>query len=257
MQKKENLVLIHSFPTNSILLSGLIHFLEDYFNVYPIDLPGFIRTKPPIEKISIQAFSDYLDKELVRLDLEHYVVAGVSFGYWVVGNAKLTRGCRGVLALEPYVGWRSMRISMVTHTKRIYYLVLIAIVRLLNLYGLVWKSKIWKRAYTHISGNNSKRTKIVFREIEAKTFIRCAGLLLSYNSNVGVHDLPTILVINPHDKTLDSSYIRRFFADRSSKLLVIESDIGHYPRKVTKEYFHKNIKKNMIERINSFLDSYG
>lgn len=41
--KKENLVLLHSFPTNSILLSGYIEYLSDYF----IDLPGFTKVVPP------------------------------------------------------------------------------------------------------------------------------------------------------------------------------------------------------------------
>src|SRR5262245_1413182 len=34
---KEKLILVHSFPTNSILLSGLTDYLSDYLEVYWID----------------------------------------------------------------------------------------------------------------------------------------------------------------------------------------------------------------------------
>lgn len=44
---RENLVLLHSFPTNSIIFTDLIRYLNNFFVVHFIDLPGFTRSTPP------------------------------------------------------------------------------------------------------------------------------------------------------------------------------------------------------------------
>jgi len=257
MKKKENLVLVHSFPTNSILLSGLIHFLKDYFHVYPIDLPGFVAKNPPLKKITMQGFSDYLDSEIRKLKLDHYIVGGISFGYWVVSSAQLNRNCRGVLAIEPYTDWKCLRQERVTLLKRIFFISLIRVVNLLNLYKVVWKSKQWRKSYLSVSGYYAKRNKIILREIDPKTFATCARFILGNRKPVQVHDLPTVLLINPNDSTLDGKYVKEFFKQRTSKLLVMKTKIGHYPRKVTKKYFQKHIKKDDIEKMYSFLEGYS
>jgi pimeloyl-ACP methyl ester carboxylesterase len=78
--KKPHLLLVHSFPTNSVLLYGLEEFLADYFTVHFIDLPGFHKDNPPFhDSITIQKFSNYLDKKILELDATEYIVGGVSW----------------------------------------------------------------------------------------------------------------------------------------------------------------------------------
>ncbi len=38
--RKENLVLVNAFLTNSLVLRGLIDYLNNFFRVHFIDLPG-------------------------------------------------------------------------------------------------------------------------------------------------------------------------------------------------------------------------
>ena len=70
----ENLVLVHSFPTNSILLKGLVEFLNDHFNLYFIDLPGFTQKSPPIQQITIDNYSAYVEKYINNLKIDHYIL---------------------------------------------------------------------------------------------------------------------------------------------------------------------------------------
>lgn len=109
---KPHLVLVHSFPTNSVLLHGLEEFLSDYFSVHFIDLPGFHKDSPPFErKITLKKFSDYLDQKISELKADKYIAGGVSFGFLVVNNAKLDKRCKAILAMEPFVNTKCLNFS--------------------------------------------------------------------------------------------------------------------------------------------------
>src|SRR5262245_52978902 len=105
--EKENLVLVHSFPTKSILLRGLADYLNDSFETYCIDLPGFTRQVPPLPRISWDAFSRFTESRIRELSLDSYVAAGISFGFRVVNNMAVDEKCRGILGLVPFLGPRS------------------------------------------------------------------------------------------------------------------------------------------------------
>src|SRR6266496_3587000 len=106
---KHNLVLVHSFPTNSILLRGLIEYLSDYFNVHFVDLPGFTKGTTPLPHITLSGYSAFLEEKINELGLETYLVAGISFGFAVVNKAKHSNKCLGILAIEPYIGTKSLQ----------------------------------------------------------------------------------------------------------------------------------------------------
>lgn len=76
---KNNLVLVHSFPTNSTLLNGFTEFLEDFFNVYFIDLPGFNIDVSPMKDISFDNYSKFVENKIKQLQLDNYFLGGVSF----------------------------------------------------------------------------------------------------------------------------------------------------------------------------------
>lgn len=76
MKNKQNLVLIHSFPTNSIILKGLNNFLSNYINVYFIDLPGFNNNYDKKFKISFENYANCVQLEIDKLKLNTYWVGG-------------------------------------------------------------------------------------------------------------------------------------------------------------------------------------
>src|SRR5262245_44001214 len=99
---KENLILIHSFPTNSLLLQGFIEYLNDYVNVYPIDLPGFTQSGPALAKISLNQYTQFVERCIQALAVESYWLGGVSFGFAVVNGVQPDLRCKGFMAIEPY-----------------------------------------------------------------------------------------------------------------------------------------------------------
>ena len=101
--EKENLVLLHSFPTNSILLSGYIEYLSDSFNVYFIDLPGFTKAVPPLERVTFAGYYDFVGRKIKELDLDSYLVEGISFGFAIVNHLNHDRKCKGIIAIEPFI----------------------------------------------------------------------------------------------------------------------------------------------------------
>ncbi|OGM32943.1 hypothetical protein A2803_05105 [Candidatus Woesebacteria bacterium RIFCSPHIGHO2_01_FULL_44_21] len=254
---KENLVLVHSFPTNSILLSGLIHFLQDHFEVYPVDLPGFISTNPPLRRISLDTLSHSLHNQIEKLELPHYIVAGISFGFWVATNSKLSRACRGIIAIEPYIDVRCLNKQRISLSKRFFYNAITRLILFLHLEHVIWNSRLWKHHYLGLSGYKARRSKLIHREIDPRTFFAVANLLLANHTKCTLHQLPHVLIINPEDLTLDTNYITNYFKNHSWQTLILKNKIGHYPRKVTKQYFQKKISKNDIERIYHFFNSHS
>ena len=75
---KENLIIVHSFPGNSILLSGLIEYLNDYFEVYFINLPGFAKSVPPLTEISFKGYVQFIEEKIRGFGLASYWLAGIS-----------------------------------------------------------------------------------------------------------------------------------------------------------------------------------
>lgn len=135
MAEKENLILVHSFPTNRILLAPLIEYLQDYFNVFPVDLPGFKSDVLPLKQISFQGYCDFLDEKIKQLKLPHYVVAGISFGFIVVNCAKLDEKCKAVMAVEPYLNTYHLRFGRLDRIKEI---VQLRFIKTFHLYSFIW-----------------------------------------------------------------------------------------------------------------------
>ncbi len=73
---KANLIFVHSFPTNSKALNGLIGYLNLFFQVIPVDLPGFIKNIPAIEPASLKDYSCYVDAVVTKLKLENFYMGG-------------------------------------------------------------------------------------------------------------------------------------------------------------------------------------
>ena len=128
---KENIILVHSFPTNSKILNGFKEYLDDYFNVYFIDMPGFVLEKKPLAKISIENFSEYLDEEIGRLGLKSYFLGGISFGFLVVNGVKVDSKCKGILAMEPYLNSKMLKMNSGSRLK------LLALINFINIFFIL------------------------------------------------------------------------------------------------------------------------
>src|SRR3989344_2575884 len=153
---KPHLLLIHSFPTNSVLLHGLEEFLSDFFTVHFIDLPGFHKNNPLHEgAITLKKFSNYFDQKIAELDVDEYIVGGVSFGFLVVNNSKLDERCKAILAMEPFVNTKCLNISFWKQKKYIAIASMVKLIHLLGVEKFIWTSN-WFNDYLQKESDYSK-----------------------------------------------------------------------------------------------------
>lgn len=178
---KPHLLLVHSFPTNSVLLRGLKEFLDDYFIVHFIDLPGFHKDVPPFNgSITFKKFSNYFEQKILELDLKEYVVAGVSFGFLVVNSAKLDKRCKAILAMEPFINTDCLNISFLDKGKYKTITSLLKIVRLVGIESKIWESDWFNKYLQNISNYPEDRVNTIIRHIDPRTFFTVMNLLLGY-----------------------------------------------------------------------------
>jgi len=244
---KKNLIIVHSFPTNSILLKGLIDFLEDFFNVYFIDLPGFNTTISPLEKINLNNYSEYIETQIKQLNLKNYYLSGISFGFLVANNCKITPNCKGIIAMEPFINTNYMSETFLEKT---FLKLLLFLITNLKLHYKFYNTKIFKKLL--IKKNPEERINIMLETIDAFTFFETAKIILKHNSELKFHNKPYILVINDNDTEIDSKKIINLFENLEKKLL-IKTTSEHYPTEISKKYFEKNINSNNIKKILNFL----
>ncbi len=253
---KPHLLLVHSFPTNSVLLHGLEEFLADYFTVHFIDLPGFHKNSPPLHgNITLKKFSDYFEQKILELDLSEYIVAGVSFGFLVVNNAKLDKKCKAILAMEPFINTDCLNISFLNKGKYKTITSLLKIVRLAGVESKIWKSDWFNKYLQKISDYPEERVNTIIKHIDARTFFTVMGLLLSYKKDPKFHDLPYFLVGNFADKTINFDKAVEIFIKNLHELHIASEPIDHYPKDLTKSYFKSRIPQEHISRIIACIES--
>jgi pimeloyl-ACP methyl ester carboxylesterase len=250
--KKENLVVVHSFPTNSILLSGLIEYLNDYFEVYFIDLPGFTREVPPLIGASFEAYSQFVEEKMKEFNLDSYLVGGISFGFTIINNIQHDSRCKGIIAMEPYIGPDSLRMSLF---KSLFYTIFVKSVVSFNLSSAVWKNKLFREYLPRLRHYPQDSVDIIFDQIDSRTFFETANLIISNKDKCSFHDFPHVLLANKDDRTVNYDYIHKTFTENVKHLLVINTTIDHYPKEPTKAYFKEKIPEEDVKKILSFITS--
>lgn len=248
---RDNLVLIHSFPTNSILLGGLIDYLDDHYNVYFIDLPGFTQNVSPLENISLDAYADFVEERLVELNLDSYVLGGISFGFAVANKVKVnSSSCKSIIAIEPYINQEYLKLGFL---RRYLYSHLIGtIANNESLIEKIWDYKFADEILAVLTGQPFERMETIFKEIDGETFFKTALQLIKNNELPSFNkDVPYILVINEDDKTVNASGIVSLFSKNVplDNLLVVYTNIDHYPKDLSKKYFEERLPVPTLEEI--------
>ena len=246
--KKENLILLHSFPTNSILLRGLGNYLGDYFNLYFLDLPGFVDQIPPLKEVSVENYVSYVQDQIIELDLENYFIGGISFGFLIANKIADNDNCLGVLAMEPFLNINQTKVS---RSKQFFSNNFIKLISLTSSYNFVWNNSLF-RFFLYL-GNSREQITLLFKTVDPKTFFKTGKLLLDYNEKIIFKNKPYVLLINQEDQTIDAQAIVEEFKKNIKKLLVINTTIEHYPKNLLKVYFENHVAKKDIQSVLDFL----
>lgn len=249
-KEKIDLILVQGFPANQTLSSGLIKYLEQFFRVHFINLPGFYPNVPPLEKISLDSFTQNLQTRINELNLKSYVLAGISFGFLIANQ--IAPDCQKYLAIvasQPYLGCQYFK-----KLPNIFFLWGLKLIIGLKAYRIFWKKKWFKRILEPKMG---KFTENVIEETDARTFFETLLLIFTYKKKVVFSKKPYILLMNPNDETLNFEKIYRTFSENipEKSLCFIPTKVSHFPENPSFEYFQNAFTEKEVNSLFNFLKS--
>ncbi len=249
---RENLVLVNAFYTNSILLKGLIDYLSRHFNLYFIDLPGFTKHSPPLEEISVSLYSEYISQKIEQFDLDHYIIAGISFGFLIVNSMSLDRKCKGIVAIFPYINKNSLKLKI---AKKAFYNFASQFFISFNLSENIWKNKMFRKMAYWYSSYPKDRVAVILKHMDGKTFFETAQMILNNSAPLTFQELPYALILNKNDNTIRYHYSLKTFKQNVKDLLIVHSDADHYPDDIEESYFLRTFPSAQLRQIISFFNS--
>jgi pimeloyl-ACP methyl ester carboxylesterase len=250
-RQKENLVLVNAFLTNSLVLRGLIDYLGRFFRVHFIDLPGFIRDVPPLTEVSLESYAEYVRQRLADLDLDSYLLSGISFGFAVISQLPPDERCRGVVAITPFLSSRWLNLGPI---KKSTYAFLVRLALVFDLPTKVWNHRFFHRAFHWYSDYPAGRIDTLLHQMEGRTFFETARIILSHRQPRGFHKRPHVLILSHSDRTIKNDPLLKFFQENVDRLKVVHVGIDHYPPEVTEDYFESRFPQKDIRDIIVFFE---
>jgi len=249
--RKKDLVIVHSFYANSILLKGLIEYLNEYFNVYFIDLPGFSQSSPPLTQITLESYSQYIKEKIDELALENYLICGISFGFSIISNMKHDFKCQGIIAIFPYINSKCLKLKPI---KKAFYSMVVNIMASSSLPQKIWGTHSFRKFARFYSRYPKERVDVIIDEMDGTTFFQAGKLILHNHLPCPFHDVPYVLIINENDNTIRYEYILELFKNNIENLFILNTNLDHYPEILTKDYFKRHFTENNMNSILQFLN---
>lgn len=251
---KANLVLVNAFLTNSILLRGLIDYLGNYFRVHFIDLPGFVREIPPLSEITLENYAAYVRVRIDDLDLDSYLLGGISFGFAVVSHLDPGEKCRGVVAIAPFLDSRCLNLGLL---KKSAYTLLVRLTLAFDLPSKIWNHRLFHRAFHWYSDYPPERIESLLTEMEGRTFFETARIILTHRRTSRFQDLPYVLILSHSDRTIRNALLLELFKEKIGRLKVVQAGFEHYPLEVSEDYFQSRFPREDIHDIIVFFRDFS
>lgn len=246
VRRKENLVLVNAFLTNSSVLRGLIGYLGRYVRVHFIDLPGFISHVPPLDEVTLENYAAYVQNRIADLKLDSYLLGGISFGFAVISHLETDERCKGVVAITPFLSSRWLNLGLV---KKSTYLFLVHLTLAFELHSRIWNHRLFHRVFHWYSDYPADRVETLLKEMEGRTFFETARIILTHRKPCRFQNLPHVLILSPSDRTIRNGPLLDFFEKNIDRLKVVRADIDHYPLEVSEDYFQTKFSQEDIQEI--------
>ncbi len=254
--KKLPLVLIPGFATNSELLAGFIAFLQPYFEVYCIDLPGFHASTKPLHDISIKAYQHYVEAEIAALQLDQYVLGAASFGFLISNHIVAHDNCIGMIAFFPYMSGQFLTVD----SKRKRRLLVVAqLIARLRLHTLIWKvDRLFHRLMLVVYSSQQQALFAHFREhLDPATLFRLGIILLQHTQVCLPYKKPYALIMNPTDELISHQHVTKTLAEHAADFLEVHTTAVHFPIRWDVDYFREHAAHSDMESIADFFQRYA
>lgn len=253
MSLRKNVVLIPGFGVNAHSMSGLKELLESVFNVYIIEIPGTSEESPPPPKLSFKANIEYVNNKIDRLNLDSYLLAGISYGALYAYNCELNdERCRGIIALAPYVN--SNYLVSPNNFDSFYLRALSGFIMVTRLYKVLWKSKFMDLLFRGRVREDIARN--IKNNFDPRTFLWTYLFLTKYKGEFITRKLPYLLAMSRRDDILNYDKTRSLFEEKCSILNFIELKGRHLPSSFRKEYLKKIISSKLVSDVDNFFTNY-
>ncbi|MCL4217624.1 MAG: alpha/beta hydrolase [Candidatus Hydrogenedentes bacterium] len=241
---KENLVLVPSFPTNSAILEPVVDYLKEFFNVICIDLPGFHPEQSALHPMSLRAYVRFVENRITQLDVESFILGGLSFGYRIISQVCVDDRCKALLAIGPLLNSESLAMS--ARRKR-FYLGVGRVVEGLRLQNIIWNSAFIRRLIVG-AGHPTETLHVMFAQVNPRAFFRTARLILEDKEKPMFQDLPHVIILNQHDRTVRQDRVIAAFRADVNQLLVVDTGMDHYPRTLSRAYFEEHMPETKVRQ---------
>lgn len=235
---KINLVVISGFGVNSIILKEYIRYLEEFFNVYFIDLPGFTKTTKILSTVSIDSYVEYIEREMEKIPWSNFWLGGMSFGFYLANRAAVDKRSLGYFAIEPYVGETGLSLGK---PKELFFDALVKSLVKLGVSSEIWESSSFPKILKLFSGCSTEEAAEMLKDIDSKTFFQTAQLLLEDHEETIFRKTPYALFINENDTSVNGRYIQTLFEKNVKDLFIVPITTDHYPKEITVSYFKEHI----------------
>jgi len=246
VRSKDNLVLVNAFLTNSLVLQGLIDYLGRYVRVHFIDLPGFISHVPPLDEVTLENYAAYVRSRIDDLNLDSYLLGGISFGFAVISHLEHDKRCKGVVAITPYLSSRWLNLGLM---KKSTYSILVHLTLAFEMHSRIWNHRLFHRVFHWYSDYPSDRIETLLNEMEGRTFFETARIILTHRKPCRFQNLPHVLILSHSDKTIKNGPLLDFFEKNIDRLKVVRADIDHYPPEVSEDYFQARLSQEDMQDI--------
>lgn len=245
------LIIIPSFGTNRLILSGLIECVKDYFNVVFIDLPGTLPEVPPLEKVEFKDLTDYVISEINKLNISHFYVCGISFGFYIAGKIGSLKECKGIIAVSPFLTTDSMNVP--PFSRKVCYWCGLFGART-GFHDFVWRNKALLRLVDKVTNFPSGVFDEIVKTYDPRTFFEYIRLIFGTYQPNKLDSNSIVLVINKHDKTIRYEYTVEQLKNGAKKLLEIDTKLEHFPKDLTSHHFKNIFGPENVKKILEFFD---
>lgn len=250
MQKKPNVVLIHSFPTNTIIIKGLLDYLEQFYHLYPIDLPGFVPGSEPVDKVTLENYACATQTYIDRLGLKHYWVAGLSFGFLVANLCVSDKRCMGVVGVVPYINKHYL-----IKNALVYFLLekAFALICKLNWHERAYRSKWLKKVLR--TETTPERVSEILSTVSSFAFFETGLLLMTHDKEPEFRKKPYIFFVTRADHTIKMDKLSALLNSIESKKVIYITS-SHHPDEISKAYFDAHVDRQQHESIVAYMLAY-
>ncbi len=227
-----------------------MEYLEQFYHVYAIDLPGFVPGSEPISEVSLERYADATQELIDALGITDYWMAGLSFGFLVANICSHDKRCFGTVSVVPYINK-----NYLIKNEWLYFL-------LEKSFALICKFKWYEKAYRSIwlrkallTETHEDRVDEILATVSACTFFETALLLFKLDKEPDLNHKPYIFFVTEEDSTIKMDKLETLLARIENKQ-VVKITCSHHPDEITKQYFDSHVNRQEHERVVNFMLDY-